>query len=152
MRGLRFSLKQGLVTIALIGLNASLMRSFFLHEMFIGAIVLLILLEVGGWLFLRSRGQWRSFWAGFEVSGVAVIAFLFWCESQPNSMANGIVAAYSDFMSSLAYAHVPASWEDALDANWNMFLVVVYAFPELVAVIFGGMIAAAIPWQRFSRH
>ncbi|WP_422929620.1 hypothetical protein [Singulisphaera sp. PoT] len=152
MRGLRFPLKQGLVMIAIIGLNASLLRSFFLHEMFIGAIILMALLQVGVWLFLKSRGRWRRFWAGFEAAGVASIIYLIWCEYQPSSMGNRVVILYTDFVSNLAYAHVAASWEDSLEANWNLFLVVVYFLPELVAAILGGLIAAFIPWKGLTRR
>ena len=116
--------------IAILAVNAALVRAFAVQEMFIGGIVMFIVLQLGLLCLLRSRGRQRRFWLGFEVSGTAAVLVLFWCEYLPDSPLNRLVLAYTSIAGDLAFTHLPIPLSDRLDDRWQMFLAVAISCPS----------------------
>ena len=129
---------------AILAVNAALVRSFVVHEMFYGGILLFIALQVGLWCLLHSRGRHLRFWLGFEVSGMTAVLVLFSCELFPGSPLNRLVMSYTEIAVNLAFTHLPTPLADHFDEHLDQLLAVAYFVPELVVVLLGGMIAACL--------
>ena len=142
MRRPRFTIARWMGLIAILAVNAALVRAFLVQEMFYGGILIFIALQVGLWYLFHSRGRRRCFWWGFEVSGMAAVLVLFSCELFPGSPLNRAVTSYTDLAADLAFRHLPTALEDRIDEHWHLFLAVVYFVPELVAALLGGVITA----------
>jgi hypothetical protein len=144
MKRPRVTIARWMGLIAVLAVNAGLVRAFVVQEMFCGGILIFIALQVGLWCLLRSRGWVRRFWIGFEISGVAAVLALFSCEVFPDSALNRLLMTYTDIAANLAFSHLPTPLADHLDECWDLFLAVVYFMPELTAALLGGTIAASI--------
>jgi hypothetical protein len=131
--------------IAVLSLNAALVRAFIVQEMFMGGIVMMMVLQLGLWCFLKSRGRHRRFWLGFEVAGTVAVLVLFSCDFLPDSLLNRLVLAYTHFAYNLAFTHLPTSLSDYCDEHQDLLLVNFYFVPELIAGLLGGMIACLLP-------
>jgi hypothetical protein len=142
MRRPRFTIAQWMGWTAVLAVNASLVRAFVVQEMFYGAILIFMALQVGRWCLLRSRGQARRFWLGFDVAGVLVVLALFWCDGSPQ--ANQLLNSYVEIHANLAFSHLPDSLVDLIDEHWGLFLAVVVFPPELVVALLGGAITTIV--------
>jgi hypothetical protein len=127
--------------IAILAVNAALVRDFVVQEMYCGGILLFIALQVGLWYLLHSRGRRRRFWLGFEASGMAVVLVLFWCELFPDSPLNRSLMSYTS-SAYYAFMPLPTPWGNNVDRHSGLLLAVVNFVPELVAALVGGVIAA----------
>jgi hypothetical protein len=144
MRRPRVTIARWMGLIAILALNAGLVRAFVAQEMFYGGILIFIALQVGLSCLLRSRGRVRRFWLGFEISGVAAVLVLFSCEVFPDSALNRLLMTYTDISASLASSHLPTPLADHLDEHWDLFLAVVYFVPEITSALVGGTIAVSL--------
>ena len=137
----RFTIAQWMNWTAVLAVNAGLLRAFIVQEMFGGAILIFVALQIGFWCLRHSHGRARRFWLGFEIFGVSTIFALVLCEIFPDSAPNRLVMSYTDIASNLAFSHLPAWLSDYyLDEHWELFLAVVYFVPELVTAMLGGVI------------
>ena len=150
MKPRRLTTARWMGLIAILAVNAALVRAFVVQEMFIGGILMFIVLQLGLLCLLRSRGRQRRFWLGFEVSGMAAILVLFSCEFLPDSPLNRLVQAYTFIAGDLAFTHLPTPLSGRLDDRWQMFLAVVYFVPELIAALLGSMIASCLIPKRLT--
>jgi hypothetical protein len=130
--------------IAILALNAGLVRAFLVEQMFTDVILLLFVLQFALWCVIRSQGQSRSYWTGLGISGLLVVAALFCCEQYPDSALNGLVKSYVRHSENLAFAHASESIDHLLNLHLDLFFAVVYFVPELAIVVAGGVIAAAL--------
>jgi hypothetical protein len=145
MKPRRLTIARWMGLIAVLSVNAALVRAFVVQEMFIGGIAMFMVLQLGLLCFLRSRGRHRHFWLGFEVFGMAAVLVLFSCEFFPDSPMNHMVNSYTFEAASLAYTNLPTPLGDHLDEHPDQLLTVLYFAPELVAALLGGLIAACLP-------
>lgn len=118
--------------IAVLALNAALLRAFLVQEMFIGVILLFVALQFALWRWLRTK---RRFWLGFLVGGVVAVLFLFAAEELPKSWANRWVGWYNQATYELLYTRVPLEVADLMDNYWVQFETVVYFVPELAVAV-----------------
>ena len=144
MKPQRLTIARWMGLIAVLSVNAALVRAFVVQEMFIGGILIFMALQLGLLGFLRSRGRHRRFWLGFEVSGMAAVLALFSCEFLPDSPMNRMVLSYTSTVEELAFTHLPTPLSDYLDEHQDMLLVIAYFMPELIVALLGGMIAACL--------
>jgi hypothetical protein len=144
MKPRRLTIARWMGLIAVLSVNAALVRAFVVQEMFIGGILIFMVLQLGLLCFLRSRGRHRRFWLGFEVSGMAAVLVLFSCEFFPDSPLNRLVMSYTSIALNLAFNHLTTPLADHFDEHQDQLLTVVYFVPELVAALLGGMIAACL--------
>src|SRR5262249_39556357 len=130
----RLTIARWMALIAILAVNAALIRAFVVDEMFIGGILIIIALQLGLCCLLRSEGSVRRFWLGFEVAGMASVLVLFSCEGFPDSPLNRLVMSYTDIAVNVVSAHLPArAAEYLLDDRIDLFLAIVYFLPELIA-------------------
>jgi hypothetical protein len=141
MRLARFTIAQWMICTAVVAVNAGVLRAFFVHGLLSGAILIIWVIQVGIWRFLRSRGRVRRFWAGFEVGGISAVLLMVLCETFPDSLLNGVLVSYTDVAANLAFAHLPDPIVDVIDLNQDLLLAAVYFAPELLVALLGGGIA-----------
>lgn len=144
----RFTIARWMVMVAVLAANAGLVRACVIDEMFHAAFLMFIALQVGLWCALRSRGGVRRFWLGFEVSGVASVLALFYCEVFPFSPLNHLIMRYTHIAFNLVQFYLPTQVDDVVMDHQDWFLIVVYFLPEFVAAVLGGLIAARLPRTR----
>ncbi len=144
MRPLRFTIAQWMGFTAVLALNAALVRAFVVQQIFEGAILIFIALQVGLLCLLRSAGAVRRFWLGFEVFGVSSVAAIVACEVFPESALNRLLMSYVDFATNLAFSHLPVPLADHVDEHQGQLFAVVYFIPELGAALLGGVIAGCL--------
>jgi hypothetical protein len=144
MRRPRFTIGRCMGWIAILALNAGLVRAFLVEQMFTDVILLLFVLQLALWCVIRSQGQSRSYWTGLGISGLLVVAALFCCEQYLDSALNGLVKSYVRHSENLAFAHASESIDHLLNLHLDLFFAVVYFVPELAIVVAGGVIAAAL--------
>jgi hypothetical protein len=130
--------------IAILAVNAALVRAFVLQEMFCGGILIFIALQVGLCCLLRSRGWRHRFWLGFEVSGTTAVLVLFSCELFPNSPLTRVLMSYTEMAANLAFANLCTPLSNHFDDHQDHLLAIIYFMPEFVAALLGGMIAARL--------
>lgn len=135
----RFTMARWMVVTGVFALNAGLVRAFMVEEKISGGILIFLVLQVGLWRFLRSRGPARRFWLGFEISGVASVLALFACEVFP--ALTRLAGWYVDTAFNLVFSCLPTLIDDLVMERQDGFLVVVYFLPELLASVMGGIVA-----------
>jgi hypothetical protein len=145
MKPFRFTIARWMVATAVLAANAGLVRAVVVEEMFHGAILILIALQVGLWCLLRHRGRVRRFWLGFEISGVASVLALFGGEVVPGSALSRLLMWYTNNAYNFVFAHLPTPVDDAVMEHQDWFLVVVYFLPEFVVAVLGGLLTVCLP-------
>lgn len=73
MRRPQFTIARSMGLIAILAVNAALVRALVVDEMFYGVLLIFIALQFGLWRLPRSRGRLRRFWWGFEQTRRAVL-------------------------------------------------------------------------------
>jgi hypothetical protein len=144
MRRPRFTIGRCMGWIAILALNAGLVRAFLVEQMFTDVILLLFVLQFALWCVIRCQGQSRSYWIGLGISGLLVVAALFCGAQYPDSALNGLVKSYVWHSEYLAFAHASESIDHLLNLHLDLVFAVVYFVPELAIVVAGGVIAAAL--------
>jgi hypothetical protein len=144
MRRFRFTISRWMAATAVLGGNIGLVRAYLLaeRELFDFGFLILFALQLGLWRYLRTRGNGRRFWLGFEASGLAATLALLYAFSGPP--LERLVAWYTDAASDLSYLDLPARVDDWLMQHWDWFLAVIYFLPELLAAALGGLLAACL--------
>jgi hypothetical protein len=135
-----------MIVVGIAALNIALLRAFFVEEMFIGGVLMLLTLQGGLLGLLKSQGRARRFWVGFEITGAIAVIALFSCEFFPNSPLSRLESSYINFVLDLVSRHLPDSTSTLLlDERLELFLAGVYFAPELIAAVLGGLLATWVP-------
>jgi hypothetical protein len=142
MSARRTTIRRWMGVIAILAVNAGLVRAFVVQEMFYGGILIFLALQVGLWCLLHSRGRLRRFWMGFEICGAASVLLLFSCEFFPDTPLARLVMAYTEIAATQAFLHLYTPLADHFDEHQDQLLAILYFIPELFAALLGGTIAA----------
>jgi hypothetical protein len=145
---MRFTISRWMATIAVLGLNISLLRAYLMAEMrgehldlFNCSFVMIFALQFGMWRYLSTAGRRRLFWLGFVAFGLAATVALITVLGSDIDLDNWYTCAASD----LAYLCLPARVDAILThEHWDWFLAIVYSLPELFAGALGGLLAAGL--------
>ena len=141
----RMTIARGMALIALLAVNAALLRAYVVQEMFDGGILIFVVLQWAAWRASRTAGRRRRFWVGFLAAGVAATLALFSTEFTPESPLSRALLRYTVWITDLLFAHLPTRIADSLhDDHWQAFLAVAYFLPELAAALLGGAVAALV--------
>jgi hypothetical protein len=138
------TIARGMGWIAVIALNAGLVRAFLVQEMFCGVILLLFAMQVGLWRLLGTRGRIRGFWAGFVASGASAFLAMVLCEVLPGSILDHLLLSYTMAAMEWALNGLPAPIADYLDAHQDQLVTAIDFLPELALCLVGGWIGAWI--------
>ena len=146
---LQYTIARGIGLIAIIAINAALIRSFFVQEMFCGLILIFFALQVGLGCLFRSRGRSRRFWLGFETAGAMTVLSLFASEIFPDLSISQMLIKWltwhTNIAAALAWEHLPSPLYDSLFDDYNdLFLAVIDFLPELFTALLGGFFAACL--------
>ena len=124
-------------SIAILAVNAALVRAFVFQWMFCGSILISVALQVGLWCLLHSRGRLRGFWSGFEVFGTTAVLVLYSCELFPSSPLNRLMMSYRGIVVNLAYTYLCDPVFLYFDDHQGQLLAVIYFMPKFVAALLG---------------
>ena len=151
MKPFRFTIAQIMVATAVLAVNAGLIRAFLVQEMFQGAILIIFALQAGLWLSLRSRGRWRRFWLGFEVTGVATIFALFVAEEGPDSALNRLIHGAVRACYDVIQSHFPTWVDDLVIDHQGISSPLIFFLLEIAVAVLGGALAAWLSSSRQTR-
>lgn len=138
----RFRISRLMVVIALLALDAGVLRVFIVEGNLAGLVLILLALQIALWQYLHSR---RRFWLGFLVGGILSVVYLLACDAFPKSPWASLLKRYVDLAFRLEQRYLPTSLDDLVMDHQDWFFALIYFLPELTAAIFGGIIAACLP-------
>jgi len=170
----RLSIAKLMVVVGVVALNIAAARLLFddNSEMLIGVALSGLILQVGLFQLMRSRGRGRGFWAGFIACGLMAMTTLVWAMlfpevlgitatmtlvRMPGSSMYTVWYGYANFVSEHIIAPVlydprinPGIYLDSLLGGALIVGIraVVWFLPQLLIAVVGGLLASLIGGRR----
>jgi hypothetical protein len=149
MKRPRTSIAALMTVVAVVALNIGIARALFatLPSLIAGVAPIAALLQIGVYLLIRRRGRARAFWSGFVACGTAALATLLWAFAFRGSSMSALWSFYAE---ETAIRIIVRDYPQLLRGlAWLPTAAAIFLVPQLLAAMFGGLLALGIARWRF---
>ncbi len=161
MKAPRFSIFTLMAIVSVVALNLAAARLLIDYddELLVGVALPTLVVQVGAFLLIRSRGRARAFWGGFV--GLGVVAAISCYYGLFVAEESSVGAAWSACLDLIEGAVVRSGFTLRPDTTGTYFgllqsveLALIVFLPQLAVALSGGLVASLLAWltQLFRRR